>query len=87
MPAQLRDDASRQQEQPEFEFGSRNQKGQPSQLFLFLLTPKTPGITTNYEIPFRHSGRFLAGIQFFEFLDPGQKHAGVTAQGGFYEEV
>jgi hypothetical protein len=26
----------------------------------------------------RHSGRFLAGIQFFELLDPGQEHAGVT---------
>jgi hypothetical protein len=25
-----------------------------------------------------HSGRLLAGIQFFELLDPGQKHAGVT---------
>jgi hypothetical protein len=26
----------------------------------------------------RHSGRFLAGIQFFELLDPGQRQAGVT---------
>jgi hypothetical protein len=26
----------------------------------------------------RHSGRLLAGIQFFELLDPGQKHAGVA---------
>jgi hypothetical protein len=26
----------------------------------------------------RHSGRLLDGIQFFELLDPGQKHAGAT---------
>jgi hypothetical protein len=53
----------------------------------------TRWVTTKHEFPARHSGRFLAGIQFFELLDPGQslspqalsgEHAGMMT---FYECV